>query len=203
MVGVAMIAMATLAYEVLLTRIFSVTLWYHFGFLAISLALLGTAASAVLCFLFPERLQGQRHLAVLRVSAMAFAFFAPAAVAFHVSVALPPYEQVFSFYAVFGAQLTLFFLAFFSAGLCISVALYRYAESVSRVYFFDLIGASIGSLLVVPMLYTWSALALVFVVSAMASLAALAFGRGVARPLAQGLALLAAIAFFGHRLRER
>ena len=195
MVGVAMIAMATLAYEVLLTRIFSVTLWYHFGFLAISLALLGTAASAVLCFLFPERLQGQRHLAVLRVSAMAFAFFAPAAVAFHVSVALPPYEQVFAFYAVFGAQLTLFFLAFFSAGLCISVALYRYAESVSRVYFFDLVGASIGSLLVVPMLYTWSALALVFVVSAMASLAALAFGRGVARPLAQGLALLATLAF--------
>ena len=33
--GVALIALSTLFFEVLLTRIFSVTLWYHFGFLAI------------------------------------------------------------------------------------------------------------------------------------------------------------------------
>ncbi len=148
-----MVAMATLAYEVLLTRIFSVTLWYHFGFLAISMALLGTAASAVICFLFPERLSGDRYLPVLQGSALVFAFVAPAAVAFHISVALPPYDHVFAFYAVFALQLTLFFLAFFAAGLCISVALYRYAENVGRVYFFDLVGAAIGSLLVVPMLY--------------------------------------------------
>ena len=193
-----MVAMATLAYEVLLTRIFSVTLWYHFGFLAISLALLGTAASAVVCFLFPERISVGRYLPVLQGSALVFAFVAPAAVAFHISFALPPYEQVFAFYAVFGAQLTLFFLAFFSAGLCISVALYRYAESVGRVYFFDLVGASIGSLLVVPMLYTWSALALVFVVSAIASIAAFAFGRGAGGKLSmQVLALVSALGFTG------
>ena len=72
-IGVALIALATLLYEVLLTRIFSVTLWYHFGFLAISLALLGTAAAAVLCFLYPERLAGDSYLEHLRRSALLFA----------------------------------------------------------------------------------------------------------------------------------
>lgn len=40
--GVFLIALATLLFEVALTRIFAVTLWYHFGFLAISLALVGS-----------------------------------------------------------------------------------------------------------------------------------------------------------------
>ncbi len=51
--GVALVALCTLFYEVMLTRIFSVTLWYHFGFLALSLALLGTAAAGVFCYAFP------------------------------------------------------------------------------------------------------------------------------------------------------
>jgi cytochrome bd-type quinol oxidase subunit 1 len=34
--------------ELFLTRIFSVTMWYHFAFMAISLAMFGIAAGAVL-----------------------------------------------------------------------------------------------------------------------------------------------------------
>lgn len=192
--GVSLIAMATLVYEVLLTRIFSVTLWYHFGFLAISMALLGIAASAVLCFLYPERLVGERHLRVMCLSALAFAALAPATVAFHVSAQLPSYEDPMAFYAVFGAQLTLFFLAFFSAGLCISIALYRYAEKVGTIYFFDLVGAAVGSLSVVPLLYYWSAPALVFAVSAIACLAAAAFVQTPGRILVRLLCLGAASA---------
>jgi hypothetical protein len=40
MLGIGCITMAVLATEIALTRIFSVTLWYHFAFLVISLALL-------------------------------------------------------------------------------------------------------------------------------------------------------------------
>src|SRR5262245_34657023 len=42
-----------LAYEVLLTRIFSISLWYHFAFMIISIAMLGFAASGVLLALYP------------------------------------------------------------------------------------------------------------------------------------------------------
>lgn len=172
MIGVGLIALCTLFFEVTLTRIFAVTLWYHFGFLAISLALLGTAASAVACFLWPEQLAGEGHLRVMSGAALGFAVLAPFSVAFHISVRLPPHDQLMAFFLSFGAQLTLLFAAFFCAGLCISVALFRYASRVGTVYFFDLIGAALGSLLVVPLLYELSGLALVFLVSTGAAAAA-------------------------------
>ena len=39
--GLFMVTLATLMYEILLTRIFSVTIWYHYAFMAISIALFG------------------------------------------------------------------------------------------------------------------------------------------------------------------
>src|SRR5262245_57317423 len=44
----ALASAAALALQVLLPRLFSVLLWYHLGFLAVSLALLGFAAGGVI-----------------------------------------------------------------------------------------------------------------------------------------------------------
>jgi hypothetical protein len=46
--GVFAVAAATLMYAVLLTRIFSVTMWHHFAFLAVAASLLGVMLGAVL-----------------------------------------------------------------------------------------------------------------------------------------------------------
>src|SRR5437870_11405660 len=45
--GIFLISLATLLLELSLTRVLSVTLWYHFGFLVISTALLGFGAAGV------------------------------------------------------------------------------------------------------------------------------------------------------------
>ncbi len=192
-----LIAAGTLLFEVLLTRIFSVTLWYHFGFLAISLALLGTAASAVICYLYPEQLAGTSHRRNLSLFAGLFALMTPLAIAFHLDVDLPGYASVAKFSLVFGTQLTLFFVVFFCSGMCISITLYRCARQISRVYFFDLAGASMGSLLVVPLLYHISGPALVFVVSAVAFLGAWAFAANTNRALFRHMLLVAAVACVG------
>src|SRR5512136_1148439 len=47
-------SVASLAYEVALTRIFSISLWYHFAFMIISIAMLGFAASGVALSLYPR-----------------------------------------------------------------------------------------------------------------------------------------------------
>lgn len=192
--GVAGIALCTLFFEVLLTRIFSVTLWYHFGFLAISLALLGTAASAVLCFLYPDFLAGERHLRNMAASAALFAAAAPASVVYHVAVAIPGFGTPLAFYLVFGSQLALLFLSFFFAGLCISIALFRYADRIGAVYCSDLVGAALGAVVVVPLMYRWSPFALIFVVSAVALAAALGFLRSDSGPRHAQLLLLLGIA---------
>ena len=48
--GLFLVTMATLAHEILLTRIFSVTLWYHFAFMAISIAMFGTTVGGIFGF---------------------------------------------------------------------------------------------------------------------------------------------------------
>lgn len=196
--GVALVALCTLFFEVLLTRIFSVTLWYHFGFLAISLAMLGTAASAVLCYLYPERLAGKRHLRNMALAAAVFAVATPAAVVYHVTLRLPGFDPPWLFYLAFGSQLALLFVAFFSGGLCISIGLFRYASRIGIVYAFDLVGASLGAVLVVPLLYQWSPMALSFLVAAAAFGAAFALARsGAARVSTQALLLVAVAAGLG------
>src|ERR1051326_892872 len=49
--GVFMVTLATLMYEILLTRIFSVTLWYHFAFMVVSIAMFGMAVGAMRVYL--------------------------------------------------------------------------------------------------------------------------------------------------------
>src|SRR5919112_177918 len=48
--GIAAVSAALLMTELALTRIFSVTMYYHFAFLAISIALFGLSASGVFVY---------------------------------------------------------------------------------------------------------------------------------------------------------
>ena len=54
LVAVGLVAGCILALQVLLTRIFAAALYYHFGFMAISLALLGAGAGAIPIYVRPH-----------------------------------------------------------------------------------------------------------------------------------------------------
>ncbi|HYD83193.1 MAG TPA: hypothetical protein VEA63_04055, partial [Opitutus sp.] len=51
-IALGAVTFAALLLELSLTRLFSVVLFYHFAFLAISVALLGLGAGGVLAFLY-------------------------------------------------------------------------------------------------------------------------------------------------------
>ena len=53
--GLFMVTLSTLMYEIGLTRIFSVTMWYHFAFVAISVALFGMTIGALIVHYWPQR----------------------------------------------------------------------------------------------------------------------------------------------------
>src|SRR6187402_2417848 len=71
--GVASIAGAILMIELALTRIFSVTMYYHFAFLAISIALFGLSASGVLVYILRHRLSPVPTGRLLTVGALVHA----------------------------------------------------------------------------------------------------------------------------------
>jgi hypothetical protein len=152
--GVALVAGATLALQVLVTRIFAAILYYHFGFLAISLALLGVGAGAIAVYLRPELVQrGALEAALARWS---LAFAASVAVAALVLVRLDYALDdgvTLGFLLAFGAACTVAAVPFTCAGVAIALAVRGYTADIGRVYAFDLAGAAAGAAAVVPLLW--------------------------------------------------
>src|SRR5271168_7802 len=90
LIAVALMSFAALLLELGLTRLFSVVLFYHFAFLAISIALLGLGAGAVFAFLRREWLQrwGISELGAVLCAANAAMIFVALEVVLHSSVAM-------------------------------------------------------------------------------------------------------------------
>src|SRR5262250_1963366 len=86
--GVFLISLATIMDEILLTRIFSVTMWYHFAFAAISLAMFGMTVGALRVYQHPEVFAQSRAKVVMAKNAFWFATTAVVSVIAHLSVPL-------------------------------------------------------------------------------------------------------------------
>src|SRR6266513_6060900 len=88
--GVALCSFSALLLELALTRLFSVVLFYHFAFLAISIALLGLGAGGVFAHLWKQRLNAWETRRVAMVSSLLAAIFIPLVleIVLHVPVSL-------------------------------------------------------------------------------------------------------------------
>ena len=149
--GVALSSFSALLLELSLTRLFSVVLFYHFAFLAISIALLGLGAGGVFAHLRKTAL-GKVELRFLAATcALLSACAIPLAieVVLHTPVALELSAGNF-------LRLSAIYLAsavpFFLTGLEFSVIFARFPERIPRIYGADLIGGAIACVAVVPLL---------------------------------------------------
>src|SRR6266699_3116794 len=149
--GVALSSFAALLLELALTRLFSVVLFYHFAFLAISIALLGLGAGGVCAYLAKTRLARLETRTLLaRLSALN-ALLIPVVleVVLHVPVSLKLTGANF-------LNLTEIYLAsampFFITGLQFSVLFAREARHIPRLYGADLAGGALACIGIVPLL---------------------------------------------------
>jgi spermidine synthase len=151
LVGLGLTSFAALLLELALTRLFSVVLFYHFAFLAISIALLGLGAGGVFAYLFKNRLArtDTRTLAARLCIDSSILVFVALEVILHVPVALTVTGRNF-------LHLTALYVAaalpFFLTGLLFSVVFARETWRVSRLYGADLGGGALACLAVVPLL---------------------------------------------------
>jgi hypothetical protein len=149
--GLALTSFSALLLELALTRLFSVVLFYHFAFLAISIALLGLGAGGVSAYLLKSRLAGAstRSLAARLCMTNAAVVLGMLEIVLHVPVAL----QVS--WSNFG-RLTALYLAaavpFFLTGLLFAVIFARETPRIPRLYGADLCGGALACLAVVPLL---------------------------------------------------
>lgn len=151
--GIFLMSFSSLLLELSLTRVFSVTLFYHFAFLAISIAMLGLGAGGVFAFLGRNLLARwcTRSIAAT-ASLMSSAVTVPAlCIVLRMPVSLHLTGGNFF-------RLTVIYLIsaipFFFTGLVFSVAFARRTRRVGVLYGADLLGGAAACLAVVPLLNT-------------------------------------------------
>ncbi|MFI5104944.1 MAG: hypothetical protein ACHP79_08480, partial [Terriglobales bacterium] len=192
LLAVALVSFASLLLELAMTRLFSVVLFYHFAFFAISVALLGLGSGGVFAHVRRGWLgrfaTGNLGTALCILNSLCI----PAVVwvVLHTPVSLQVNWTNFG-------KLTIIYLAtavpFFFTGLLFSVLFARSQQAISILYGADLAGGAVACLAVVPMLNSIGAPTVLLVCSvAMALAGCLWAGERKMSLAARGLVVLAA-----------
>ena len=173
-VGIFFVALATLMYEILLTRIFSVTMLYHFAFVALSVAMFGMTAGALLVYLAPRLFPPERlrhRLAVVGVAfpiVLVLSFMAELSIPFRVGSSVVEIFAIGFTYAVIAVP-------FVVSGVAICLVLTGFPRQVSRLYAADLAGAALGCVLLIGVVGWSDGPTAVLWVAFLASLGGVAF----------------------------
>jgi len=200
-IAIGLLSACVLAYEVLLTRLFSIVLWHHFAYMIISAAMLGYGASGTMLTLLKEKISPHFGTAYV-TAAVALAVLMPAAFLLAQQVPFNPLEllwdntQLSKLLAIY----LLMMLPFFCGGLGIGLVFSHFGKQASRIYAFDILGAGAGSLGVIGVLFIMPPHKVLTALTTLALLAAaIAVAELKVRPkwlmeLFIGLAVLAAVA---------
>ncbi len=180
MIAVFATATSVLAFEVALTRAFSVLLRYHFVFLAISLATCGLGIGGLLDFLLYRRFPHWHVPTQLAIRGL-------------ITGALYPLSVFLLFSTPLAAKLTSVWVVsaicicpFLAAGLLLSRAFAEFSAASGRLYFADLAGAAIGSFAVIAVLQLVGAINAAFVCGLLVALGALVIGFSLRKPALMG-----------------
>jgi hypothetical protein len=177
MAGTFLIALATLALEVTLTRLLSVTTWYSLAFFCIATALLGMTAGATRVYLRPELFSGEALPRSTARACLGFAIATPISLAVLCVLPLGLWVSPLALLLSLIATVTCC-LPFYFSGIAVTAALTRYDFPPGRIYAADLIGASMGCLVVLGGLEVLDAPSLILVFGALGVVAALCFSGG-------------------------
>lgn len=155
---ISLVSASALAYEVLLLRLFSIIQWHHFAFMIISLALLGYGVSGV--FLAISRHYVSRHFASVIVAnllflalAMPLCFMLAQSLPFNPTELLWDPMQILYWMAVY----LLLAIPFFFAANIIGLSLYQFQGNITTLYGADLVGAALGSVGIIFLLFKLTA----------------------------------------------
>jgi len=174
--AIFVLASATLSYQILITRFFSVMLYYHFAFAAISLAMLGLTRGAMEVYGMPERYAPERVAVEFARHASWFAITGVGAmIAFLCVPLLVPDDYVLVTLAI---ATIAFVRPFTESGVCITLLLTRLPYGGGWLYAADLAGAALGCLGVIFLLLVVDPVSATLGIAALAAAAGWAVVRG-------------------------
>src|SRR5437879_5361016 len=157
------LSLSVLLFELTLTRMFSIILWYNYAFMAISVAFFGLGIGSLLIHIVKNRMKREELSKKIIQSTIAFA------------VSLPIFLLVIGHFIPPSISfIYLFFLAssipFFFAGLSMALIYLAMPSQITKLYFLDLAGASAATLILDPLIRGLGAESVLLVISLFGSL---------------------------------
>src|SRR5918912_2342751 len=142
--------MGVLLFELTLTRMFSIILWYSYGFMAISVAFFGLGIGSLLIHLTKKKIKREKLLSKIVQSNIAFAV-SLLIFLFLVGQIIPPnLSFIYIFFLVSS-------IPFFFAGMSMALVYLAMPREVTKLYFADLTGAAAATLVLDPLLQGFGA----------------------------------------------
>ncbi|HEX4491690.1 MAG TPA: hypothetical protein VH914_10825 [Acidimicrobiia bacterium] len=203
--ALALVTGSSLTFQVALTRTLAAQLAYHYGFLAISLSLLGIGAAGLYVYARPtwfERRSVEINMATWSlIYAALLVVLALVIVRLHFSQGYQSGAGPSGNFAWTLALATvLAALPAFASGVVVTLAIRSYSAAIGSVYSADLVGAGIGALISVPAMAIIKPPALLVGLGVVVAAAALLFaasGAGAARMRwTAGVGLVTAVVLF-------
>jgi spermidine synthase len=189
LVAVLLLSGCGLMFELMLTRIFSATIWYHYAFVAISVALLGWGLGGFLVYMLGLARRPHQARGILIVLSLLLSITLQA---FLYTILQLPFTP---------ERLTLYFLLsilpFLAGGAALSLAFEANGHDINRLYFADLVGAAAGVLLVPVVIGLLGAETAILAIAVLPAAAAVLLSAGTggvsSRRLWQALAVVVLI----------
>jgi len=166
LLSLGLISASTLAYEILLMRLFSVIQWHHFAYMIISLAILGYGISGTLVALLQQTLKRYFFISyplfLLLFSISSFScFFLAQGIPFNPEAILWDGWQIVYLISIFLVLTIPFVLA--ASAICLLFI--QYPDQIAKIYGIDLLGAGLGSAGTIVLLFFFFAVAALFLIS--------------------------------------
>jgi len=168
---------SSLAYEIVLTRIFSISLWYHFAFMIISIAMLGIGASGTVLSLYP----GLKKISYISTYSLLLGIGIGLSYIVANHIPFDPVQLSWSRVQILyiGIYYITLSIPFFFSGLVIATALSSLSDRPGLLYGADLLGAGMGSLGMLYLMTLASPDRVVFLMSSTALSAAFLSGNKI------------------------
>jgi len=177
--GLFLLCMGVLLLQIVETRVLSVISYYHLAFFAISMAMFGMTAGALIAYFNQARFAPEHLLGQLSWIACAFAAATVLSIVVLISTVLLDASMGILLSAVLWLKLIAALLPpYVFAGMGISLALTRSPWPIGLVYGFDLAGAAAGCLGALVLLNLMDGVSALFMIAALGAAAALFFRRG-------------------------
>src|ERR687891_315230 len=154
------LSLSIILFELALTRIFSIVLWYDYAFMAISIAFFGLGIGS-----FMVHIQKDKFITLKKKNSTIDSQFTFSsrivryAIAYGIS--LPIFIFLIGYIPSDTSYIYLFYLIssvpFFFAGAAMALIFLAMSEKISKLYFADLIGAALATIILDPMMQSLGA----------------------------------------------